>query len=209
MSFHNVRIDENIERGALGGPAFLTTVTVMGSGREQRNAEWQIARQKWNVGYGIMSQSEYAAVRSFFYVRRGRLHSWLFKDWTDYSRIDEPLGLGDSADAGVTGNRDFQLIVTYADTAGSYIRPISRPVTGSLTVYVDGVLATEWTLQPLGLIRFNSGHAPTTGQVVSATFEFDIPVRFDADLLGLEVEWVGAGSVPQLNIVEQIEIESL
>ena len=90
MAFHNTRLPVDIERGALGGPGFKTTVTPLGSGKEQRNIDWARTRAEFDVGYGLMDQDSVLleatidALLAFFYTREGKAHTFRFKDWSDF-----------------------------------------------------------------------------------------------------------------------------
>jgi len=90
MAFHDTRLPVDIERGALGGPGFKTTVTPLGSGKEQRNIDWARIRSEFDVGYGLMDQDSVIleatidALLAFFYTREGKAHTFRFKDWSDF-----------------------------------------------------------------------------------------------------------------------------
>lgn len=198
--FHDVRLREDVERGARGGPRFKTTVVEMGSGFEQRNQDWQFARAEYDISYGIMDHDTYSEVVEFFNARRGRAFGFRFKDWSDYEAEDVLIGTGDGSTV------EFQLIKAYSDAASTYNRTITRPVNGTLTITVDGVTQTEgagddYTVDySTGVVTFNS--APAVGLEVRATFEFDVPVRFDVDHLDLDVVWYDAASIPELVLRE-------
>lgn len=206
MAFHDVQLPTNIERGARGGPRFRTGVVTTISGYENRNAEWSQARQEWDLGYGIQTNADYSTVRDFFYARRGKLHGFRFKDWSDYSVTGQSIGTGDGVET------DFQLVKSYTDSGGTYTRTILLPVTSptnTVTVYVNAVeqtIITDYTIETGGIIRFTGGSIPTAGQPVTADFEFDIPVRFDVDNFDLELEWVEAGAIPSIPIKELRQI---
>lgn len=207
MTIHTLRLPDHIERGAEGGPAFLTGIVGMRSGSEQRGGEWAQAKARWDVGYGIMDPDDYAEIREFFYARRGRLYGFLFRDWTDFETTAEPIGIG-TAPGGIP-NRDFQLTRTYTDAGGTYVRIITRPVASTLVVKVNGatIPAADYDLltDPIGsrgLVRFDLASEPAVGAVVTADFEWDIPMRFDIDHLRAKVEWVGAAAYPNIPIVE-------
>lgn len=203
-TIHAVHLDEDYEQGAQGGPAFLTTIVVMGSGQEQANIEWQRAKMRWRIGYGVMNKAGFQSILNFFYARRGRAYGFLFKDWADFEAEDEAQGIGDST-TGSDGTRDYQLVKTYQDAEGSYVRKLTRPVASTLVVKVNGVTSVNYTLLSGGIVRFSDPHRPTTGQVVTASFEFDVPVRFNTDQAQVQVIWEGAGSVPDLEVVEVLE----
>ena len=195
MTFHDVRLNVNYERGARGGPQFKTTVTTLASGHEQRNGDWQRARGRWNIGYGVQSKADYYEIFDFFLARQGRLYGFRFKDWVDFEATDEPIGTGNASDT------EFQLIKTYGSGAYTYVRPITKPVDGTLTVYLDAVATTAYTVDnDTGVITFDS--APGNAVAITATFEFDVPVRFTEDDLEIALQYVEAGSVPSIEILE-------
>lgn len=90
MAFHDTRLPVDVERGALGGPGFKTTVTPLGSGKEQRNIDWARTRAEFDIGYGLMDQDSVLleatidSLLSFFYTREGKAHTFRFKDWSDF-----------------------------------------------------------------------------------------------------------------------------
>ena len=51
-----------------------------------------------------------------------------------------------------------------------------------------------------GLVTFVA--APVSGAVVTAGFEFDVPVRFDTDRLVIDLEAFAAGRIPSVPVVE-------
>lgn len=191
--FDDVRLPEEVERGASGGPRFQTSITVLATGREQRNVDWASQRAKWEIAYGIQRKTDFMDVVAFFYTRQGRARGFRFKDWSDFEGISEQLGTGNGT------QQDFQLVKNYSSIV-TYSRKITRPVTGTISVTLDGTPTAAWSLQPLGIIRFTV--APTAGQIVRASFQFDVPVRFDTDELEINLETFDAASIRSLSIVE-------
>jgi uncharacterized protein (TIGR02217 family) len=105
------------------------------------------------------------------------------------------IGIGDGA------NQSFQLIKTYeGDGPNPYIRRITRPILDTVVFKVDGVVRAA-THSALGLYTL-SGLAPVDGAVVTATCEFDIPVRFDTDKFNLKLDQPDAGAIGSLPVVE-------
>jgi uncharacterized protein (TIGR02217 family) len=116
MAFHEVRFPTRISLGASGGPERRTEIVVLGSGGEERNSRWADSKRSYNAGYGIKSVDDLHAVIAFFEERRGRLHGFRWKDWSDYKSCaptatpqasDQQIGVGNGATAA------FQLIKTY------------------------------------------------------------------------------------------------
>lgn len=105
-----------IARGAVGGPERRTEIVALVSGHEERNTPWADSRRRFDIGYGIRSADDLAAVVAFFEARAGRLRGFRFKDWSDYkscppsataAAIDQAIGVGTGALA------TFQLVKHY------------------------------------------------------------------------------------------------
>jgi len=209
MTFHEIRFPTQISRGATGGPERRTDVVVLGSGFEERNARWAHARRSYNAGYGVKSLDDLHQVTAFFEERRGRLYGFRWRDHADFkscppeqgiSPADQNLGVGD-------GSRDtFDLLKRYGALHAPYERPIAKPVSGTVVVAVDGVLQVEGAQFDLdvttGRISFFPDHRPAPGAVVTAGFEFDVPVRFDTDRLEVNLSGFRHGAIPSIPIVE-------
>lgn len=198
MSFDEVRLPEDIERGARGGPSFNTTVAAIDSGFEKRNINWTRERNNWNLGYGIQDKAGYTRITNFFRLRRGRAYGFRFKDWSDFEIMAGNIGTGNNSDT------EFQIRKQYTDALRTYNRPIQKIVAGSYTVFVNSVEQTEVTNYSIdlntGVVTFTS--APGNGLPITITCEFDIPVRFDTDEMDLDIQLIEAGQVPNIPIVE-------
>ncbi|MBA4132088.1 MAG: TIGR02217 family protein [Hyphomicrobium sp.] len=209
MSFHEVRFPTAISRGAQGGPERRTDVVVLGSGHEERNARWADSRRTYNAGYGVKSLDDLHAVVAFFEERRGRLYGFRWRDHFDFrscppqqavTAADQTIGSGTGA---IT---TFQLVKTYGSSFAPWVREIKKPVAGTVRVAVAGVektLGTQFTVDAAtGVVTFLAGHVPAGGQTVTAGFEFDVPVRFDADRLEISLSGFQHGVIPNIPIVE-------
>jgi uncharacterized protein (TIGR02217 family) len=209
MAFHDVRFPLDIALHSRGGPERRTEIVRTGSGRESRNARWAHARRRYDAGYGVKSLAALAEVVTFFEERRGRLHGFRWRDRLDNrscapdrqpAPIDQMLGQGDGA--GLT----FQLVKTYGVEFAPYVRPIVKPVAGSVRIAVAGAEqapGVDYDLDAAaGLVVFRAGRAPAPGAAVTAGFIFDVPVRFDADYLEIDLAAFEAGEIPTIPIVE-------
>lgn len=202
--FHEVRFPTDIARGARGGPERRTEIATLGSGFEERNAVWAHSRRRWDAGLGVRTLAQLSAVVAFFEERRGRLVGFRFRDPLDHASAapgaavtptDQQLGSGDGE------TRRFTLSKTYGGAFDPYRRPIRKPVAGTVRVAVGGVETTAFALDLAdGSVVLDV--APAAGAPVSAGFEFDVPVRFDADRLEVELAAFEAGSAPSVPLVE-------
>lgn len=205
MSFDEVRFPDNIGRGARGGPERRTRVVELASGREERNAVWADSRRRYDVSYGIRRADDLAAVIAFFEARNGRLLGFRFKDWADYkscapsgtpSALDQPIGTGNGSATA------FQLAKRYTSGARTWERTITKPVAGSVLIALGGVAQPSgWSLDTAtGIVTFVT--APGSGVAVTAGFEFDVPVRFDTDMLDVTLDFERLGSIQSIPLIE-------
>lgn len=196
MAFHKVRFPLDVALGARGGPERMTDIVTLSSGREERNSRWAQSRRRYNAGYGIKSRADMQAVLAFFEERRGRFHSFLWRDGLDHSSNgQQPLGTGDGT------TTQFQLAKTYGASFDPYLRPVTKPVAETVTVFVDASPTSAVTVDELtGMVTFDD--APADGAVLTASFEFDVPVRFDIDRLDIELTGFDAADVPSIPLIE-------
>jgi uncharacterized protein (TIGR02217 family) len=203
MTFHPIRFPLDISLGARGGPERATDIVTLANGREERNSRWVHSRRRYNAGYGVKSRADMAAVLAFFEERRGRLHGFLWRDGLDFSSNGVvPTPLDQAIGTGAVGKTTFQLTKKYGASFDPYLRPITRPVSGSVRVAVAGAeLMSGWTVDvATGVVGFSV--APALGAAVTAGFLFDVPVRFDTDRLDVELTSFDGAEAPSIPLVE-------
>lgn len=195
MSFVEIQFPVDISYGALGGPRFSTDVAEVFSGWEQRNINWSEARGEWNVSHGVKTPAQLDALNAFFRARRGKAIGFRFKDWSDFSATNQIIGTGDASDT------TFQLVKSYTSSV-TVDRIINKPVSGTVQIYKDGVLQVSGVSvnTVTGLVTFTS--PPANGVVITANFQFDVPVRFDTDKLDISLDTYGSGSWNNIPVVE-------
>ena len=203
-SFHNVRFPLPLAFGASGGPRRQTEIVTLASGHEQRNTSQANSRRHYDAGVGIKRAADMAQLMSFFEARRGQLYGFRFRDPMDYSSAlpgsnitatDQNIGTGDGVQT------QFQLVKTYGDSESAWQRKITKPIAGSVLAALDGVQTSAFTTDSLsGVLTFNA--PPENGAVITAGFEFDVPVRFDTDELSVAIESFGAGSAVSVPLTE-------
>ena len=206
--FHEVRFPLDIARGARGGPERLTQIVALASGREVRNSRWAHSRRRYDAGLGVRTLDALAEVVAFFEERRGRLYGFRWRDALDCKSCppsqapaptDQTLGIGDGV------NRVFQLAKDYGLADAPYRRTVAKPVAGTVLVAVDGTPVSPGIAPcdpATGLVTFTSGHAPPLGAAVTAGFSFDVPVRFDTDMIEVDLSAFEAGEIPKIPVVE-------
>lgn len=198
ITIDDIRMPVDIERGASGGPNWSTTVTRTDNGRVTTNQNWDYPKRIFDISYPIQERENIEDVITFFNGRRGGAYGFRFKDWSDFIVTLGAIGTGDTVET------IFQLTKVYGDAVRPLTLPITRPVSGTLLVYVNAVLQTETTHYTVdyntGLVTFVS---PPAAVPITATFEYDIPVFFDTDGLNLNIDFYDAISAGSL-IVEEV-----
>ena len=202
-SFHEVRFPSDISYGATGGPGFNTTVLTLASGFERRNINWSLARAQYDVAQGLKNQDQLNQLIDFFVARRGKAYGFRFKDWTDF-QLPFPGGATPVMMTTDGTTTTFQLRKTYQDAGNSYTRTLNKIVSGTLTVYNNGAITTDYTADlNTGIVTLGITARATTGHVIAATCEFDVPVRFDVDELKASITDYGIfawGQIPLLEV---------
>jgi uncharacterized protein (TIGR02217 family) len=205
MAFHEVRFPTDIAFGSRGGPKRKTIIATSGSGYEHRNSQWADSKREYNAGYGVKDIDDIHTVVEFFEERRGMLHGFRWKDKFDYKSCapkqtpafdDVEIGTGDGSETA------FQLKKIYGSVYAPYSRDITKPVSGTVLIGVNGSAVTSgWSVNlTTGVITFDS--PPTNGHAITAGFEFDVPVRFNTDYLEIDLAAFAAGNIPDIPIVE-------
>lgn len=194
--FHEVQFPPKVAYGASGGAEFNTSVATTFAGFEQRNINWQKARGRWDVSTGLKTKADMDVVQAFFRARYGKAYGFRFKDWSDYQALGQTLGTGNGTQTA------FQLAKTYTSGAYSYSREIRKPVSGTVKIYLNSVLQSAgFTMDhTTGVAAFSA--APGAGVIVSADFDFDVPVRFDTDALLVRADGPGIFVWDTIPIVE-------
>ena len=222
-SFHEVRFPTDISYESRSGPGFSTAVVRLPAGTSERVARWSYPIHRFNVKYGLRGYDDVLTLRDFFIERLGPAHGFRFKDPLDFSTKSSaamallPAAYQDGSTPGFqdvtigTGNgtnKEFQLVKKYIDSVVTRTRTITKPITGTVRVGVNGVektIVTDWNIDTTtGLVTF--GTAPTNGHAVTAGFEFDVPVHFDESLdegFFARIANFGAGDIDDILLIEE------
>ena len=210
--FHDVRLPTGISFNSLGGPGLNTQIMRTDSGAEERIARWSSPLHRYNLRYAIKTRAQMAELRRFYWGRLGALHSFRFKDWTDFTTATDGNSAGAYGDCQI-GVGDgtttvFQLVKTY--TSGGYTRSrtITKPVDGTVAIGVNGsAVGSGWSLNyATGQLTFSS--APALGHAITWGGEFDVHVRFGKGLdshFAATLEGFDTTSLGDVEIVEVLE----
>ncbi len=193
--------------GAVGGPERRTDIVTLANGFEERNTPWAHSRRRYDAGLGMRSLDDVEKLIAFFEARRGQIYGFRWKDWSDYKSgaASGEIAFDDQVIATGDGDRTvFELAKTYQSGAFSYLRPIRKPVVGSVRIGIEQDEMQEGVDYEVddttGIVSFV--HPPAETTKITAGFEFDVPVRFDTDRIQTSVASFQAGTVPNVPIVE-------
>lgn len=183
----DARLSRDIEVGAIARPRYATDVIRTEGGFEFRVPRWRypLFTFEFNLAPGDADDEEsdsdpeqtLTEFIDLWHAAGGMDQSFLFRHWADYRGTDQLIGYGDG------GTTEFQLYRVYTAGLVTRQRKITRPVAGTVTAKVNGVAAPITVDTETGLITFLT--PPANGSNVTASFQFDIPVRFDSDDLEL------------------------
>jgi uncharacterized protein (TIGR02217 family) len=169
---------------------------------------------------------EFEYFKAFYNSRKGKLGTFDFKDFSDYSTTATPLlNCVDSNQftQGVTyppqtipTTTEYQMFKKYGNIAYSLddtYRRISRPIPASVVVYADSILVPSSQYS----VNSNGGFIDfSTVPVGTITFdcEFDILARFDSDNYSAEVlmdeenqQYFKVAPIPLVEVVGERKVE--
>jgi uncharacterized protein (TIGR02217 family) len=190
QAFDDVRFPLALGREAEVIPETSTAILTSGGGHERRSVAWAAARTRYDVGVGVRSEADIAALLDFFRARMGPARGFRLQDPFDHRGVGEAIGTGDGQ------VMRFALVRRY----GESVRRITRPVAETVEVRVGGVVAAGWTLDPEGWVTFDA--PPAAGAAITASFDFDVPVRFAEDRLSVARATFLAGEAPSVPLIE-------
>ncbi|WP_210357683.1 DUF2460 domain-containing protein [Sphingomonas beigongshangi] len=190
QAYDDVLFPIALGREAQVSPTFSTDILTAAGGAEQRNARWAEARTHYDIGPGLRAEADVAILLAFFRARMGPARAFRLRDPFDSRGVDEAIGTGD----GVT--RRFPLVRHY----GEATRRIVRPVAGSVSIAVAGQPTQGFSVDGDGVVTLDA--APAAGAAVTASFTFDVVVRFAEDRLTVNRATFLAGEAPSVPLIE-------
>jgi len=178
------------------------------SGYVQTNQLFSKAMMKYDVASGIKSLDDCHELIRFFNVIQANDATVLFTDKTDFKSCaalqtanwaDSVIGVGDGLDT------TFQLYKRYSAGGQNYDRKITRPMTGTVTIGVNGSqLVGGWSVNVnTGIVTFTT--PPADGHVITAGFHFRVPVDFVDSSLDWVLDKYRSGSLDGIMLEEVIE----
>lgn len=178
MTFYNENFPDDISYGSKGGPKFSTTIIRLKSGHEQRNVNWQYPLHMYDVSYGVKTQAQMAALRSFFMAMFGQAHTFRFKDWHDYTTNADGVSASawnDAKASAVAVNANsgttWQIVKSYGIGSAAFRRNIKYPIAATVSAGVAGVEVSTNRIS----VDASTGYVTVTG--VSVTVRHIYPTN--------------------------------
>lgn len=164
-----------------GGPEFSTRIVTMANGFERRNGDWAEARRKFSLPFLNLSKERYAPILNMFYVAKGQLNCFLYRDHLDNEAVNELIALGDAV------TQEFQLSKLTLVEGFTYQRNVyAIPDDETIIVTVSGAPTAVTVDKDRGTIFFAS--APALNAQIRWSGVFDVWVRFNQDYLPFSLD---------------------
>lgn len=179
--FDEILFPLGISYGSQGGPEYRTAVVPAASGYEQRQGAWANGRLTWDVSKGLQKPEQVTQLIAFFRARKGRLRAFRFRDPLDNKATNEALPN--------TGGTVLQLQKVYLSGPIAEVRCIQKPSPGTVTLTLNGAnwpAPGNWALDTTtGLVTLAQAQP---GAVIAWSGVFDMPARFDTDMMNLRAD---------------------
>lgn len=165
-------------------PNYSVTIAQAVSGRERRNRNWARALHSFDCTVGPRAVEDIQEILDFWHALGGPEVGFRFRDYNDYKSCqvqDEPTATDQLLELVADSPGGFQLSKAYSAGVRTQLRPIYKPVAGTIMVADDGVEKDEgsdWQLDyATGVVTLS--FVPV-GELTWGGL-FDTPVRFDSE----------------------------
>lgn len=170
--------------GYTSSPQYSVSIGESVSGAESRNRNWSRPRLRFDCTVGPRGEEDVQELLEMWHAVGGPECGFRFTDYTDYmscrtgetpTSTDQPLEILEDSPA------TYQLSKSYAWGSRRQLRPIFKPVFGTILLSDNGVTKTPVTHYAIdhatGLITLNF---TPVGPLKWGGY-FDVPVRFDSE----------------------------
>lgn len=197
--FYEISFPQNLSLNFKKSIKFNNKINISNNGFEQIQSLWEKSKSVFEINKENLNKEELEKIVSFFNIVKGNSIGFRFKDWFDYDAKKQILGT-------YNGKKVFQLIKNYFSVSNNgdsflYTKIIRKPISNTVSVYINNVQINNF------LVNYNEGlidvlYPLNDGDVVSADFQFEIPVRFMNDELKIVVENKNLSKIENLELIE-------
>ena len=195
--FYNIRFPDDISTEFKKIINFNTEINTSKNLNEQRIKLLDYCYNVYEIDYKNLTSKNLEKIISFFSLVKGRYSSFRFKDWLDYKVSDQIIGI-------YSDSNEFQLIKNYSiDSSHNqiYTRTITKPVEDTVKVYVNNIENDNFTIDnATGILTIKS--KLSEGDIITASFEFDVHVRFFSDELVIKNITKNISKIEELKLIE-------
>lgn len=196
LTIDYVLLPLGVNAEATGGPVTKTAITEGASGKEKRYSYMTSPRREYTGGFG---PDYIAAILNIWLAGLGPRYGFMLQDPSDYKLTAEVARHIDATHVQVTKNYTRTDYFTSA-VIRTMQRDILIPDPNSMTVFRNASIDTSWTLGYDGVMTTVS--AIGTGDIITVTGEFFVPVRMADDQFVLTSHVKDLNSVQTLKFVE-------
>jgi uncharacterized protein (TIGR02217 family) len=197
MTHITTRLSTHVEINAVRIEEQDVEIVRSDGGAEVRNTRWSQPLLRFEISFPASERDNavYLEIRNAYRATRGMLHSFKFRDWSDYQATDAEFGVSDGVE------NTYQLIKPYTFGSETFSRTIQNPVS-PVALKANGVtIGSGYSVDyTTGIVTFSS--IPADEAVLTWTGAFDIPVRFDSPLQSV-------GLAPHLEHHESIVLQEV
>ena len=195
--FNNIRFPDDISTEFKKIINFNTEINTSKNLNEQRIKLLDYCYNVYEIDYKNLTSKNLEKIISFFSLVKGRYSNFRFKDWLDYKVSDQIIGI-------YSDSNEFQLIKNYSiDSSHNqiYTRTITKPVEDTVKVYVNNIENDNFTIDnATGILTIKS--KLSEGDIITASFEFDVHVRFFSDELVIKNITKNISKIEELKLIE-------
>lgn len=192
--FYDIVFPESISIKSSYIIEYNTIINKSKNGGELRISNYDYPLLSYNVVNDLKTKKELEEIINFFKLVKGRAYGFKFKDWLDYKAINQNIAIANGEQT------EFQLIKTYNINNKIQIRKITKPENVSVFVNQQNITQNININYSNGIITFNT--PPEKDSIITATFDFYVPVRFDNDKIEIIMKNDKVGEIKDLKIVE-------
>jgi uncharacterized protein (TIGR02217 family) len=149
MAYLDILFPEGISAGCSVLPRFNNTIVRGLSGERDVQINWDAPLRRWDVSHVVKDRTRLAEFIDFWMTVRGDAYTFKFWDPSDFevgtAYVNDEIAYVGSTQIG-TGNgvsTTFQLVKKYGGAVNPLVRPISKPIAGTVKIYVNGVEKTS------------------------------------------------------------------
>lgn len=211
MPYLDVLFPESISAGCRVVPKFNNVIVRGASGIRDVQINWDAPLRRLDVGHVVKDRTTLSEFLDFWMTVRGTAYSFKFWDPTDYEvgtayQNDaiayvgsEVIGTGDDVET------EFQMVKKYGGSVNPLVRKITKPIDGTVKVYLDDVEKvedTDYTVDYLtGIVTFTD--PVPMGVEVSWAGHFHIEASFESDEPILQLDSPQVGDWTSIVVMEE------